>query len=220
MKNILIVGASNHGKVIADIVMKEERYKVVGFLDSQKEPGTIIAKVPVLGCEEDLKKIKTAHNIYGIIIGIGLNHVRESVYEKIREYCPEIVFVTAIHPSASIASEVYIGEGTVIMSGVSVNTQSSIGRFCIINTNASVDHDNKIGDFASLAPGVVTGGNVKVGRMSAVSLGANIIHGRSIGEHTVIGAGATVLKDIPESVVAYGTPAKVVRKREYNEPYL
>jgi acetyltransferase-like isoleucine patch superfamily enzyme len=72
----------------------------------------------------------------------------------------------------------------------------------------------------SFAPHSCAGGNVGVDDCSAVSLGANIIHAIRIGAHTVVGAGATVLKDLPDHVVAYGTPARVVRSREAGERYL
>jgi acetyltransferase-like isoleucine patch superfamily enzyme len=90
----------------------------------------------------------------------------------------------------------------------------------LLGTKASIDHDGVMGDYASLAPGVTTGGGVTIGTMSAVLLGANVIHGITIGEHTVVGAGALVLRDVPDRVVAYGVPAKVVAPRTESAPYL
>ena len=89
-----------------------------------------------------------------------------------------------------------------------------------MNTRASLDHHGVMGAYASLAPGVATGGNVSIGEGSAVSIGATVLHGRSIGAWSVVGAGATVIKDVPDHVVAYGTPARVVRGRESGERYL
>jgi acetyltransferase-like isoleucine patch superfamily enzyme len=75
-------------------------------------------------------------------------------------------------------------------------------------------------DFSSLAPGVTTGGVVQIGAYSAISLGANIIHGKNIGAHTIIGAGALVRENILDHCVAYGVPARVIRKRAEGEKYL
>ena len=44
--------------------------------------------------------------------------------------------------------------------------------------------------------------------------------GIEIGEHSVIGAGSTVLNNISNNVVAFGTPAKKIRERNRGEKYL
>jgi acetyltransferase-like isoleucine patch superfamily enzyme len=93
-------------------------------------------------------------------------------------------------------------------------------KFCIINTMASVDHDCVLEPFASIAPGAHLGGNVHVGARTFIGMSATIIHSVHIGHDTVIGAGATVVKDIPNHVVAYGSPAKPIRGRVMNERYL
>jgi acetyltransferase-like isoleucine patch superfamily enzyme len=106
------------------------------------------------------------------------------------------------------------------MAGVSINPCSSIGRFCILNTNSSLDHDSILEDFSSLAPGATTGGNCRIGQYSAVGIGAVVIHGIDVGEHTVIGAGSLVMRSMESFVVAYGSPARVIRHRKQEEKYL
>jgi len=96
----------------------------------------------------------------------------------------------------------------------------TIGEGCIVNTRASLDHHGVLEDYASLAPAVTTGGNVSIGEGSVIAIGATVLHGRSIGDWSVVGAGATVIDDVPDGVVAYGTPAKVVREREPGDRYL
>jgi sugar O-acyltransferase (sialic acid O-acetyltransferase NeuD family) len=154
------------------------------------------------------------------LIAIGDNWKRHLVSEKVKSLLPQFQFVHVVHPSAQVARGVTIGDGSVLMAGAIVNSDSGVGRFCILNTRASLDHDSLMEDFSSLAPNAVTGGNVQIGTCSAVSLGASIIHGVKIGEHSVIGAGALVVDDIPHHSVAYGTPAKVMRKRVEGDKYL
>ncbi|MEQ8186739.1 MAG: acetyltransferase [Candidatus Eremiobacterota bacterium] len=220
MKNILIFGASGHGRVIIDIVEKEHIYNISGLIDDNKNLPVDFSGYKILGITDDILHIIKKYDIYGGIVAIGDNWTRSEVVRKIRGFLPDFIFVNAIHPSAQIARNVTTGKGCVIMAGTVINSNTRTGDFCIINTGASVDHDNVIEDYASIAPGVTTGGNVKIGSFSAVSLGANIIHGVTVGEQTVIGAGSTVLKDISSHVVAYGTPAQVVRGRKAGEKYL
>ncbi len=220
MDNIVIIGSSGHAKVIIDIVRQEGKFNIVGLLDSFRKVGEQTLGYPILGKEEDLPHLINAHALKGAIIAIGDNFIRSKVANRIQEISPNLSFVSAVHPSASIATEVTIGEGTVIMAGVSINPCSLIGRFCILNTNCSLDHDSMLADFASLAPGATTGGNCRIGQYSAISIRAVLIHGINIGEHTVVGAGSIVMKSIDSFVVAYGTPAKVIRTRKPGDKYL
>jgi len=219
-QNIVIVGSSGHAKVIIDIIEKEEKYKIVGLLDAFKNIGESAFRYEILGEEKDLPKLIKKYQLTGCVIAIGDNWIRNIVKNKIREIDASFNFINTIHPSAIIARGVAVGSGTVIMAGTVINSNSKIGDFCIINTNASLDHDNNISDFSSIAPGVTTGGNVTMGEFTTVSLGANIIHGITIGKHSVIGTGSTVLKNVGDYVVAYGTPAKIIRKRKEGDKYL
>lgn len=220
MDNIVIIGSSGHAKVIIDIVQQEKKYNIVGLLDRFRDVGEKTLGYPVLGKEEDLPELMKTHALNGAIVAIGDNFVRSKVAERVQKICPDLPFVSAIHPKASIAMEVSIGEGSVVMAGVSINPYSSVGRFCILNTNSSLDHDSILEDFASLAPGATTGGNCRIGQYSAISIGAVLIQGVRVGEHTVIGAASLVMKPIGSFVVAYGTPARTIRDRKQGDKYL
>jgi len=214
MDNIVIIGASGHAKVIIDIVNQEGKYDIVGLLDRFRDVGETMLGYPILGKDEDLPELIKSHTIKGAIIAIGDNFVRSKVATRIKEISPNLPFVSAVHPKASIAKDVSVGEGSVVMAGVSINPCSSIGRFCILNTNSSLDHDSILEDFASLAPGTTTGGNCRIGQYSAIGIGAVLIQGINVGKHTIIGAGSLVLKPIGSFVVAYGTPARTIRDRK------
>jgi sugar O-acyltransferase (sialic acid O-acetyltransferase NeuD family) len=220
MDNIVIVGSSGHARVVLDIVLHERKYNVVGFLDRFRAPGEQTMGVPILGGEEKLPELLRSHALKGAIVGIGDNFARSRVAAQIRKISPDLPFVSAIHPKASVAREVTIGEGTVVMAGAVINPCCSIGRFCVLNTNSSLDHDSVMDDFTSLAPGVTTGGGCRIGKFSAIGIGATLAHGIQVGEHAVVGAGALVLKPVESFVVAYGTPARTVRTRRPGEKYL
>jgi sugar O-acyltransferase (sialic acid O-acetyltransferase NeuD family) len=217
---IVLLGASGHAKVVADAVRREGRWQLAGFLDQNARPGQRHFGAPVLGTEADLPRLAAELSLAGIFVAIGDNHTRSQAVQRIRSSCPQLLFVSIVHPAATVAEGVLISEGSILMAGATVNADARIGAHCILNTNSSFDHDSTLADFASLAPGVTTGGNVQIGTCTAISLGASVIHGVKIGEHVVVGAGATVLADLPDHVVAYGTPAKVIRSRETADRYL
>jgi len=219
-KNIVVIGASGHAKVVIDIIERENKYNIVGLIDSYKPKETKIFDYKVLGTEEELPILIKKLNCNAGIIAIGDNWIRKLVYNKIIKLVPNFKFIIAIHPNSIIGKNVTIGKGTVIMPGVIVNSDSKIDNFCILNTKASLDHDCYLKMFSSLAPNATVGGNVTIGSYSAICLGANVIQDITIGNHSIIGAGALVNKNVKDYEMVYGVPAKVIRTINKGEKYL
>jgi len=217
---IVIVGSSGHAKVVIDIVEREGRYEIAGLLDHVRARGEQTLGYEVLGREGDLPRLLSDFGVNGAIVGIGDNYVRSQVVQRIAQLCPGLRFVSAVHPSSSIAKDVSIGEGTVIAPGVVLGPSCSIGRFCLINTQASLDHDCIMDDFSSVAPHGAVGGGCRIGAHSAISIGAVLKHGIRVGDHTIVGAGALVLSDLQSYRVAFGAPASEIRTRTPGEAYL
>lgn len=220
MSRVLIVGSSGHARVVIDIIERDGAHTIVGLLDDAKSPGLIESGYPILGRLPDLPELIRRHNAEGFFVAIGDNWSRGAVAAKIRQLAPALTPVTAVHPGAQVARSACLGPGTAVMAGAVVNSNASVGSFCIINTRASLDHDSFLADFASLAPGATLAGNVRVGEYSSICLQAAVAEKVSIGSHTVVGAGSVVLGDLPDNVVAYGTPARVVRARSKQDRYL
>lgn len=219
-KKIVIVGASGHGGMVMDCTEKAGKYSVLGFLDSYKEKGTTYSGYLILGDEQEIPKLIANQDLYGVIIAIGNNCTRKRMMDKLLDITPTLNFVTIIHPSAVISRNIKIGKGTVIMPGVIVNSNSKIGNFCILNTNSSLGHDGEMQDYSSISSGVCTGGNLVLGKFSAISLGANIIENITIGENSIVGAGSLVVKNVMENCIVYGSPARFIRHRSMEDPYL
>jgi len=220
MERIAVVGTSGHAKVVIDIIENSPGQAVAGVIADNLDGGTSFAGYRVLGNDDDVGQLWRSGSLDSYIVAIGDNALRGRVAEMYQDQHPEIPVSRALHPDAVIADSADISAGTVIMAGAIVNPSCVIGRGCIINTRASLDHDCVLEEFASLAPGSVTGGNCTIGRFSAVGIGAKLKHGVSIGENTIIGAGATVIRDIAPFKVAYGTPATERKDRKAGDPYL
>ena len=215
-----MIGASGHARSVLEVVHAEGKYHVVGLIDSFQEVGTERFGYKLLGGEVDIPSIFSERQCSGVVIAIGDNYQRGAMYERIVSNIPDLHMPICVHPSAVIASDVVIGEGSVVMPGAVAVSGSSIGRGCILNTQSSLDHDSEMLDWSSLGPGAVTGGRVRIGERSSIGLGANVIQGATVGNDTVVGAGALVLQDIADRVVAYGVPARSIRERIPGEPYL
>ena len=215
METMVIWGASGHARVVADIIRLRGAYQVVGFLDNLHTHlhHTVFEDAQVLGGEEQLKVLRE-QGVRHLIVGIGNCEARLRCAELAK--AEGFTLISAIHPSAVIASSVTIGAGTVVAAGAVINPGSVIGENVIINTSAGVDHECKIADGAHICPGAHLAGNVTVGRGAWVGIGSSVIAGICIGNSAYIGAGAVVVRDIPDHVVAYGNPARVKRNQTHD----
>lgn len=216
---VVILGASGHGKVVAD-TFRAGGVDVIGFLDASKPKGTPWAQSVVLGGDDALSDVLNAHANCGFFVALGDNSLRQRVVERVLRETPQAKLATCVHPQAVVAAEVLVEPGVAVFAGAVIQPGCTLGQGVLVNTGASLDHDCRMEAYSSLAPGVTTGGNVLVEKGAVVSLGVKIIHGVRIGAHALLGAGALVLQDVPPCAVAYGIPAKVVRKRSQDEPYM
>jgi sugar O-acyltransferase (sialic acid O-acetyltransferase NeuD family) len=123
-------------------------------------------------------------------------------------------FVNVIHDGLDISKMSTLGRGLLINSKVSIAAHTTIGDFVSINRHVSIGHHTTIGDYCSINPGTNIAGNVTIGEGTTIGIGVNIIDGIKIGKNTIIGAGSVVTKDIPDNVVAYGSPCKIIRFNE------
>ena len=201
MKRIILIGASGHGKVVADIA-RLNGYEEISFLDDNIEI-TSCGKYPVIGTSRDYKDIDC-----DFFVSIGNTEVRKRLIEQLiseKKHLP-----TLIHPHAVIAEDALIGYGSVIMAGVVINPGAVIGNGCIINTCSSVDHDCIIGDYVHVSVGARVCGSVIIGDETWVGADATVINNISVCKKCLIGAGAVVIHNLTESGTYVGVPVKKV----------
>jgi sugar O-acyltransferase (sialic acid O-acetyltransferase NeuD family) len=220
MKNLVLIGGGNQAHYTIDIIEKEKKYNIVGIIDSANEVGSEKFGYKILGRQENIEEIVKKYNIEVGIISIGDNWSRYYVYNQIINKIPNFQFVNAIHPSVIIGKDVDLGVGIVAMAGCIFNPKSIIGNFTFFATNAQVEHDCFIDEFASISAGSVTGGFVKLGKFSAITLGVTVMDRVEIGRNTVVGSGSLVIKSLPENVLVYGNPCKIIRTRNEGEKFL
>jgi acetyltransferase EpsM len=206
---LFIYGSGGHARVIADILASAGR-TLAGFIDDDPSKWgldgpdpAIIGLGAFLGTEADTR----------VIIGIGDIAARKRAVAKM-EADGKPAFDTAVHPSAVVGGSTSLGPGTVVMAGAVINCGTTVGRHVIVNTAAGIDHDCRIGDFVHISPGARLGGGVSVGAGSWIGLGASVINNCRIGRNVIVGLGATVIRDIPDSWVVAGNPARFLRMNE------
>lgn len=209
--NIIVVGAGGHAKVILATLTALSQ-NVIGLVDNNpKLIGTEVLNHPVIGDISFLNKYPR----YSAICAIGDNQRRQMITSSF----PEINWVTAIHPKATVHESVSIGKGTVVFAGAIIQPDTILGDHVIINTAATIDHDCHIEDFTHIAPGSHLGGGVHVGKGTLVGLGSSVRPSSAIGKWAVIGSGSVVVNNINSYAYAKGVPARVYKERDVS-PHL
>ena len=215
MKRTVGVGAGGHAKVVIDILRLTGGIDLVGLLDAEGELwGTTVEGLLVLGGDELLPKLYGKGVGYAFIgVGaVGDTQPRRRLYEMTRQCGFEML--KAVHPQAVVASSAFVGDGTSIMAHAVVNPGAHLGVDVIINSGAIVEHDCVVESHAHVATGSRLGGGVYIGEGSHVGIGASLRQGIRIGRNAIVGAGAAVVEDVPDSVVVAGVPAKILRDVE------
>jgi sugar O-acyltransferase (sialic acid O-acetyltransferase NeuD family) len=204
---LLVIGAGGHARVCADAAAAAwPDADIVGHVDDdQKKHGGNLLGRPVLGPIDSIGQWD--HD--AIILGIGDNRVRARLFEQLAssEHLPAVV-----HPRATVAPSASIGAGSVLFAGAVVNPDAVLREDAIVNTGATVDHECVLEAHAHVGPGSHVNGACVLGEGALLTTGVVVGRGVTIGAWTTVGAGAVVLRDLPSQVLAYGVPARIVRR--------
>ncbi len=202
MKRLAILGASGHGKVVADLA-EQCGWEVV-FFDDAFPQLQLNGAWRVVGNTADL--LHQIDKYPEVSVAIGHNRTRLAKLALLRN--SGFTAVTLVHPRAFVSSRAVLGAGVVVFAGAIVNAFANVGDGCILNTLCSVDHDCDLGAGVHISPGVNLAGSVVVGEASWIGIGASVRQLLKIGSDVIVGAGATVVNDIQDSLTVVGVPAK------------
>lgn len=212
MKDIIIIGAGGFGREVAwlieDINKVYKEWNIVGFIDEKVEnKGRYLNGYKILGNFSEVTKVED--DLY-YICAVGNPEAKKQLVQKAEEL--GLRAATLIHPSVVMSKHVSIGEGTIICAGNIITVNIKIGNHVIVNLDCTIGHDVLIEDCVTILPSANISGNVKINQCCDIGTGCAIIQGKTIGKNSVIGAGAVVVKDIPDNCVAVGCPAKIIKE--------
>lgn len=210
MNRCVILGCGGHGRVVLDILRQAGEVELVGFVDSNRDVrGRYVDGLEVLGTPDDLPRLRNEFGITRAIVAVGYNGVRRNFAEQLTVQGFELI--SAVHPSANIASTATIGRNTVIAAGALVCAHCQIGDSVILNTGCIVDHESVVSTASHVCPGARIAGRVVIESGAFVGIGSTVIQCLRVGCEAVIGAGAVVIADVPSMATVVGVPARIVK---------
>ena len=199
-KQVAIMGAGGHARVIASI-LRATHAGIYGYFDDSCDyTSEIIQNAPLLGRFNDIVNFKKS--IQSVYLALGDNQTRKKYFYSLIDN--GFLLPSLVHPTATVESDAIINDAAVICLGGIIGTEVTIGRGCIINTGCSLDHESSIGDFVHLAPKVAVAGRTTIGNFTFVGINTAIADKVTIGRNVMIGAGSVILRDVPDGAKIVG----------------
>jgi len=212
LQDLVFWGATGQAKVLGEFI-PELGYRLVAVFDNNPAVVSPFADVPLhvgeAGFQEWLAGGERAGTAFLVAIGGARGKDRLEIMNRLKRV--GLRPIVAVHPRAYVARHARVGEGGQVLAHATVGEEATLGAACVVNTAASVDHECVLGDGVHVAPGATLAGEVSVGAYSFIAAGAVILPRVRIGSQTIVGAGSLVTRDLPDGVVAYGNPARVIR---------
>ena len=209
----VIIGAGTYGEVYL-AYLQEAGVEVVGFLDDNKTiQGTNVKGVPVLGGVDLLQTLKSTYGVEAVYCPIGNNKLRV----RFLSLAKELGYKTPnyIHPSVIISPNVTIGDGVYILLGTSIMPYTVIKDYVMISMNVGLAHHSILENGVFLSTGCNFGASIHANKYAYCGISSTIMTGvKELGEDCLIGAGAVVIRDVPDRAVVAGVPAKVIKYKE------
>lgn len=205
MNCLAILGASGHGKVVADAALLTGWDDVVFFDDAwpslkNNGPWNVQGDTNAL--------LANLANYQGVVVGIGSNSIRASKQLQLAEAGANVVSIS--HPSAVVSSFASVDAGTVIFANAVVNACAKVGAGAIVNTGSVVEHDCVVGEYSHISPNAVLAGGVRLEGHNWIGACASIRQLISVGRGAIVGMGAVVTKNVPAGVTVVGSPARSI----------
>lgn len=213
MKKLYVYCCGGFGREVYELAERincnQKVWDEISFLDDKYNKNNING-INVYKYSEIIKNYPT--NDYEIIIATGEPKYREEIYTKLIANGSKLA--TLIHPNVYINKNSIIEEGCIICEGAILTTNYHIKKCSIININCTIGHDANIGEFCTISPSCNVSGSVKINDKAYIGSGCNIRDEVTIGSNSIIGIGSVVTKDIPDNVIAYGSPAIIKKQNE------
>ncbi|OIO70822.1 MAG: pilin glycosylation protein [Zetaproteobacteria bacterium CG12_big_fil_rev_8_21_14_0_65_55_1124] len=206
MSSLLIIGASGHGKVVAETAEAIGSWETIAFLDD--DFATLNGKLrwPVVASSKDAITLSRQYD--AVVVAIGHAEIRlRFINELAAAGC---VLPVLLHPAAWVSMSANLGVGSVVFAGAVIQADVRLGRAVIVNTSASVDHDCQLADGVHVCPGAHLAGNIVVGEGAWLGIGCVVKQGVCLGKGVTVGAGAVVLKNVTDGLTVAGCPARAI----------
>lgn len=208
MKQLVIIGAGNVGGYLSYNIDSFGDYEVLGFLDDDHHKhGRTLYGRRVLGGINEIEILSKTEKLE-VVIGISSPIAKQKMYHRLKAF--NVIFPNFIAKNVWLSNQVTIGKGVILYPGVSINYETKIEDFVIMNMNCAIGHNCTIGQYSTLAPGVNLAGFTHLEAMVSVGIGVSTKQNVKVGHSSNIAGQSMLIKDVEPNTTVGGVPAKVL----------
>ena len=155
-------------------------------------------------------------NPHKAYFGVFSAHIKYIVYHYFKKFhgIDKSRYLSLVHPLARLSNHAICGPGMYTGQLSNISPFAKTGFGVSILSACTIGHHAGLGDFVNISPGVNIPGGVTIGEATEIGAGAVVLNNVQIGRHCLVGAGSVVTKNLPDGVVAYGNPCKIIRENE------
>lgn len=205
--DLYIIGAGDVGGYVAYNADEKGEFKIKGFLDDNSQKwGRFAYGFEVLGGTDILNGITKE---VAVVIAISSPAVKKIIYNKLKDN-PNICFPNLVHSTVWLGAKTTLGKGNILYPGITINFETVIEDFVIINMNATIGHNCRFEEFSTVSPNVSCGGFTYLKKGAFLGINSTTIQSTTIGENAIVGAGTVVIRDVPKGVTVVGNPGRIL----------
>ena len=211
MKKLIIIGSGNVGGFLSYNMNDFGDYEVLGFLDDdEKKHGREFYGRRVLGHISTIERFFPGRGKeLCVAIGISSPTVKATIAQGLAQF-EEICFPNFIGRNVWISKNVQLGSGIILYPGVSINYETVLGDFVIMNMNCAIGHNTTISNYSTLAPGVNLAGYTFVEEGVDLGIGASTKQNVRIGKFSRIGGQSMLVRDVVAGSIVRGVPGRPI----------
>jgi sugar O-acyltransferase (sialic acid O-acetyltransferase NeuD family) len=153
--------------------------------------------------------VRRPHELNGggyFVVAVADPGVRRTLAKRM--FGHGLVPTSVVHPDATVAHDVRLPEGCVVLANAFVSTGARVSAHTQVHYNATIGHDSVLHEFVTVLPGAHVSGNVTLHRDVTVGCKSCVLPGLWVGARSVVGAGAVVTRNQPADRILIGVPAK------------
>ena len=192
---LLLIGSGGHANSCVDVIEQEGKFEIAGLVGNSNQVGTRLLGYEVVGSDTDLESLFAEFEFALVTIGhIESAKSRIQLFNKIKSIGFKVPTIKS--KSAYVSDHASIGDGTIVMHDVIINSGAEIGKNCIINTRSLIEHNVKVSDHCHISTGAVVNGGVQIGSGTFIGSRSVIRNNLLIGDECLVGMGTILLHDL------------------------
>jgi len=201
-KKIAIIGAGGLAREVSSY-LQAVGYEIVAFRETPRHSNEKVHGALVV--EHENERLKNVPHV----IALGDTVAKHNL---LKQYYQGYTFPALAPRNVYIGKNAKMRNGVFCCPGVILTCDCLLKDFAFINIQSIVAHDVSIGKYVTVNPNCSINGRVEIGDGAYLGSDVTVRDGVKIGEWAVVGMGSVVVDDVPDYVVAYGSPCRVVRK--------